>query len=228
MPSESFSLPLLSGVVYTTLLNHRPQLAALGDTVHAAPYKAPPQHPVLGIKPHNTLAADGDALVVPPGFDAVEIGASLGLVVGRTACRVSADEALSYLAGYVLVNEVSLPRDSQDRHYRPSVRFMARDGYCPISATVVPTEEVVAPDDLGVRVWIDGVLVRHTTTGDRLRPVAALLADVTAFMTLQPGDVLTLGAAADAPLARIGQTVEIEIDGLGRLHHTVVAEGSAA
>ncbi|MEY4909593.1 MAG: hypothetical protein RL260_3311, partial [Pseudomonadota bacterium] len=166
------SIPRLSGTVYTTLLNHRPQLAALGDAVHAAPYKAPPQHPVLGVKPRNTLAADGDALVVPAGFDAVEIGASLGLVIGRTACRITADEALSFLAGYVLVNEVSLPRPN---HYRPSVRFMARDGYCPISATVVPTAEVAAPDDLGVRVWIDGVLVRHTTTGDRLRPVAALL-----------------------------------------------------
>lgn len=218
-------LPRLSGVVYTTLLNHRPQLAVLGDAVHAAPYKAPPQHPVLGVKPRNTLAADGDALVVPAGFDAVEIGASLGLVVGRTACRVSVDEALSFLAGYVLVNEVSLPREN---HYRPAVRFMARDGYCPIGATVVPTADVTAPDKLGVRVWIDGVLVQHTTTGDRVRPVAVLLADVTAFMTLQPGDVLTLGATADAPLARVGQTVEIEIDGLGRLHHPVVAEGSAA
>jgi 5-oxopent-3-ene-1,2,5-tricarboxylate decarboxylase/2-hydroxyhepta-2,4-diene-1,7-dioate isomerase len=219
------SIPRLSGTVYTTLLNHRPQLAALGDAVHAAPYKAPPQHPVLGVKPRNTLAADGDALVVPPGFDAVEIGASLGLVIGRTACRITADEALSFLAGYVLVNEVSLPRPN---HYRPSVRFMARDGYCPISATVVPTAEVAAPDDLGVRVWIDGVLVRHTTTGDRLRPVAALLADVTAFMTLQPGDVLTLGVAADAPLARIGQTAVVEIDGLGRLCNPVIAEGSRA
>ena len=222
------SIPRLSGTVYTTLLNHRPQLAALGETVHAAPYKAPPQHPVLGMKPRNTLAADGDALVVPAGFGAVEIGASLGLVVGRTACRVSADKALSYLAGYVLVNEVSLPRDSQDRHYRPSVRFMARDGYCPIGAVVVPAANVAMPDALGVRVWIDGVLVQQTTTGDRLRPVAALLAEVTAFMTLQPGDVLTLGVAADAPLARIGQTAVVEIDGLGRLGNPVIAEGNRA
>ena len=219
------STPRLSGTVYTTLLNHRPQLAALGETVHAAPYKAPPQHPVLGVKPRNTLAGDGDALVVPDGFDAVEIGASLGLVVGRTACHVPAEEALSYLAGYVLVNEVSLPRPN---HYRPSVRFMARDGYCPIGAVVVPAANVAMPDALGVRVWIDGVLVQQTTTGDRLRPVAALLAEVTAFMTLQPGDVLTLGVAADAPLARIGQTAVVEIDGLGRLCNPVIAEGSRA
>lgn len=223
------SIPRLSGTVYTTLLNHRLQLAALGETVHAAPYKAPPQHPVLGVKPRNTRAADGDALVVPDGFDAVEIGASLGLVVGRTACRVSVDEALSYLAGYVLVNEVSLPRPNlQPRHYRPSVRFMARDGYCPIGAAVVPAADVATPDALGVRVWIDGVLVQQTTTGDRVRPVAVLLAEVTAFMTLQPGDVLTLGVAADAPLARIGQTAVVEIDGLGRLCNPVVAEGSRA
>jgi 5-oxopent-3-ene-1,2,5-tricarboxylate decarboxylase / 2-hydroxyhepta-2,4-diene-1,7-dioate isomerase len=61
-----------------------------------------------------------------------------------------------------------------------------------------------------------------------LRPVAALLAEVTAFMTLQPGDVLTLGVAANAPLARIGQTAVVEIDGLGRLCNPVMAEGSRA
>lgn len=143
------------------------------------------------------------------------MGAALGLVIARTACRVSVDRALNFVAGAVIVNDLSLPHT---RFYRPSVRFNARDGFCPIGASVVPLADLPAPvDALGVRVFVDGVLVHSTTTGDRQRSAARLLADVSAFMTLAPGDVLMLGVSAGAPLARARQTVAIEIDGLGRL-----------
>lgn len=226
-PLPAFDWPpyRLSGVVCTCLLNHALQLAALGDQAHQAPYKAPPTAPVLGVKPRNTLAGDGDPLVLPPDSAALEIGASLGIVIGRTACRLTPENALDHVAGYVIVNEVSLPRES---HYRPSVRLMARDGYCPVGAQVVPAASVPQPDALAVRVWIDGELVREGTTGERVRPVAQLLADVTDFMTLQPGDILTLGVAADAPQARAGQAVRLEIEGVGTLAHVVIAEGSPA
>jgi len=227
----------LSGVVYGCLLNHAPALAALGDAVHQPPYKAPPQAPVLYLKPRNTLAADGQAVEVPAGplsghtpagaatdtgAAALQVGAALGLVIGRTACRVSQADALDCVAGAVIVNDLSLPHAS---FYRPSVRLKARDGFCPIGASVVPLAQLPAPvDALGVRVFVDGVLVHSTTTGDRLRNAARLLADVSDFMTLSPGDVLMLGVSAGAPLARAGQTVAIEIDGLGRLTTPLVPE----
>lgn len=213
----------LSGVVYGTLMNDPNALAALGDAVLQAPYKAAPKAPVLYVKPRNTLAGAGDALVLPAGWDTLEIGAALGLVIGRTACRVRADEALSYLAGYVIVNDVSLPHDS---FYRPSIRFKARDGFCPIG-TVVPAAGI-DPDALSVRVLFDGQCVHTASTAGRVRPVAQLLAAVTDFMTLQPGDILMTGVAHGAPKARAGQEVTIDIDGLGRLDNPVVAEEVAA
>ena len=78
----------LSGVVYGCLLNHRPALAALGEAVNAAPYKAAPKAPVLYVKPRNTLAGDGATVCVPTDATELELGAALGLVIGRTACRV--------------------------------------------------------------------------------------------------------------------------------------------
>jgi 5-oxopent-3-ene-1,2,5-tricarboxylate decarboxylase/2-hydroxyhepta-2,4-diene-1,7-dioate isomerase len=81
-------------------------------------------------------------------------------------------------------------------------------------------------DALTVRVYVDGALVQQTHTGDRIRNAARLLADVSEFMTLSPGDILMLGVSADAPLARAGQQVAIEIDGLGRLHNMLVAEAA--
>src|SRR5882672_5724702 len=84
------------GTVYGSLLNFRSALDALGNQVHRPPYKAPPLAPILYIKPRNTLAADGDAIAVPEGVAELEMGASLGLVIGRTACRVREANALSF------------------------------------------------------------------------------------------------------------------------------------
>src|SRR5256885_13364278 len=81
--------PPTRGTVYGTLLNHADALAALGEQVHAAPYKAPPRAPVLYIKPRNTLVGHREPVVVPDGIAEVEIGATLGLVIGTTACRVA-------------------------------------------------------------------------------------------------------------------------------------------
>lgn len=213
----------LSGTVYGVLLNHRPALAALGATASAPPYKAPAQAPVLYVKPRNTLAGSGDAVAVPADAPELEAGASLGIVIGRTACRVSEADALAYVAGYTIVNDVSVPHAS---YYRPSIRFKARDGFCPIGPVVTAREAILDPDGLEVRIHVDGALAQRTTTGDRLRPVARLLADVTEFMTLSPGDVLMLGVSAGAPRVRAGQRVAIEIDGLGRLETRFVAEGA--
>ncbi|RZJ62265.1 MAG: 2-hydroxyhepta-2,4-diene-1,7-dioate isomerase [Acidovorax sp.] len=214
----------LSGAVYGALLNHRPAAAALGDAVHQPPYKAPAVAPVLYVKPRNTLAGHGDAIVVPADAQVLEVGASLGIVIGRAACRVAEQDALAYVAGYTIVGDISVPHGS---FYRPSIRFKARDGFCPIGLRVVPRSEVADPDALAVQVRIDGALVHETTTSGRIRPVARLLAEVSEFMTLSPGDVLLLGASAGAPRVRSGQQVRIAIDGLGELHNHFIAEGGA-
>lgn len=212
----------LSGVVYGALLNHEPAIAALGAAAQLPPYKAPAKAPVLYVKPRNTLVGHGDAVVVPADAHELEVGASLGIVIGRTACRVAPEQALAHVAGYTIVNDISVPHDL---FYRPSIRFKARDGFCPIGPLVVPCGAVDNPDALPVRVWVDDVLVHSTTTGERRRTVARLMADVTEFMTLSPGDVLLLGVSAGAPRVRAGQQVRIEIEGLGQLDNRFVKEG---
>jgi 5-oxopent-3-ene-1,2,5-tricarboxylate decarboxylase/2-hydroxyhepta-2,4-diene-1,7-dioate isomerase len=213
--------PARRGTVYGTLLNHRDALAALGDAVHAPPYKAPPRAPVLYIKPRNTWVGDGDAIVVPADVEALEIGATLGVVIGRSACRIGENDALAYVAGYVIVNDVSVPHAS---YYRPSLRFKARDTFCPIGP-FVPRDAVGSIDALDVIVAIDGEVVQRASTAGLIRPAARLLAEVSEFMTLAPGDVLSLGVAAGAPRARAGQTVRINIDAIGHLENPLVAEG---
>jgi 5-oxopent-3-ene-1,2,5-tricarboxylate decarboxylase/2-hydroxyhepta-2,4-diene-1,7-dioate isomerase len=213
----------LSGRVYGTLVNHRSALESLGSAASAAPYKALPAAPVLYIKPRNTLAQSGDAVVVPADTPELEVGACLGVVIGRTACALSEQTALDFVAGYLIVNDVSVPHSV---FYRPSIRLKARDGFCPIGPRVVPAEAVPNPDDLKIDVFVDGERRQSASTKDLTRSVSRLLADVTDFMTLAPGDVLAVGAAAPAPRVRAGQSVVIEIERVGRLMTSFVGVSS--
>ncbi len=207
-------------MVYGALLNHRSALAALGAAASRPPYKAPPVAPVLYIKPRNTLAVSGDVVWIPAGTLELEVGACLGMVIGRTACRVSEAQALDHVAGYLIVADVSVPHDS---YHRPSIRYKARDGFCPLGPAVIERAAVGDPDALTIRTYLDGALRQTASTSESIRPAARLLADVTEFMTLMPGDVLTLGAAAPAPRVRSGQTLTIELDGLGSLSNPYLA-----
>ena len=215
-----FSIPFdvapfrLSGTVYGALFNHRSVLAALGLAVNQPPYGAPPKAPVLFVKPPNTLAVSGSVVRIPPATPELEIGAAVGVVIGRTACRVSESSALDFVAGYLIVADVSIPHSS---YHRPAVRFKARDGFCPLGPQVTARAAAPKTDALTIRTHVDGVLVQSASTADLIRPAERLLADVTDFMTLSPGDVLALGAAGPAPRARAGQIVTIDVDGLGRL-----------
>jgi 5-oxopent-3-ene-1,2,5-tricarboxylate decarboxylase/2-hydroxyhepta-2,4-diene-1,7-dioate isomerase len=212
--SFDFAPYCLRGTVYGTLLNHRSALAAVGDAASQPPYNAPPKAPVLYIKPRNTLALSGSVVSIPRGTPELEVGACVGMVIGRTACRLSESRALDYVAGYLIVADVSIPHA---KYHRPSIRFKARDGYCPLGPAVTARAAVANPDALSLRTYLDGALQHTASTADLIRPAARLLADVTEFMTLSPGDVLALGAAAPAPRVRSGQTLSIEIDGLGSL-----------
>ena len=118
-------LPVAIGTVYGALLNEQAALDALGDAVNARP---PPQAPILYIKPANTHASDGAAVVVPAGVDALEIGASVAVVL-LAARRVPAERALDYVHGFTLASDVSVPHPD---YYRPAVRFKCRDGFCPL------------------------------------------------------------------------------------------------
>ena len=171
---------------------------------------------MLYIKPRNTLAAHGAVVTVPAGVPELEIGGCLGVVLGRAACRLSAATALEAVAGYVVVSDISIPHTS---FYRPSVPLKCRDGFCPLGPHVTERGSIGDPDALGIRIWVDGELKQSANTRDLVRRVGQLLVDVTEFMTLWPGDVLAVGTAWPVPHARAGQTVAVEIAGLGRLEN---------
>ncbi|KVD10269.1 fumarylacetoacetate hydrolase family protein [Burkholderia ubonensis] len=216
-------LPVAIGTVYGALLNERAALDALGDAVRQPPYGRPPQAPILYIKPANTHAADGAAVVVPAGVDALEIGASVAVVFARRATRVAADRALDYVHGFTLASDVSVPHPD---YYRPAVRFKCRDGFCPLGPAIVPPGALDDVDAIRLTVRIDGNVAQSASTATLIRPVRQLIADVSAFMSFDAGDVLLLGVAGGAPRAKPGSRIEIAAHGIGTLRHALIAEAA--
>lgn len=208
--------------VYGVLLNERATQDRMESAFHEAPYRAPPQAPVLYIKPRNTHTVDGAMVCIPADPGEVLVNATIGLVLARPATRVSADSALDHLAGYLVASDLSLAHASV---YRPALRQRCRDGFLPMSAPMLPG---AAFDLAGAEAvtFVNGVEVDRRGFSAMVRPAAQLLADVTAFMTLDTGDVLLMSAADHAPLVRAGDAVRIEVAGLGSLSYRVERETS--
>jgi 5-oxopent-3-ene-1,2,5-tricarboxylate decarboxylase/2-hydroxyhepta-2,4-diene-1,7-dioate isomerase len=223
IPEGAFAPPV-TGWIYGPLLNERSTLARFGDQLHDKPYVAPPTVPVLYFKPANTHLGHGGRVRLPAYAERVELGASLGLVFGRQVARASAATALDGVVGYTIVLDLSVPNASI---YRPPVREKCFDGACPIGPWVVDKADIAAPETLAIRTFVNGTLVAERRFDDLVRPPRQLVADVTDFMTLSEGDVLTLGYPVGAvPTAGRGDRIRIEIEGIGALD-CVIEEASA-
>ncbi|MDR0216481.1 MAG: fumarylacetoacetate hydrolase family protein [Comamonas sp.] len=211
----SDDLPL--GTVYGALLNDRATVQRLAPQFDSAPYKAAPRAPVLYIKPRNTFASDGAAVATPAEL---RIDATIGLVIGEKASRVSADQALKYVAGFVIASDLTLPHDN---YYRPAIRQRCRDGFLPLSS-LLKGDESFDLNKAGLSVAINGKPAYERSFSMLVRPAAQLMADVTEFMTLAAGDVLLLGPGEASPLARVGDEIHITVPGLGELRHSLTEE----
>ena len=197
--------------VYGTLLNSRAEWDAWAPRMNEAPYNAPPQAPVLYIKPANTWSADGAAVAVPARVPEVEVGATVGMMMG----------AAGEVAGYLLMNDLSVPHTS---YFRPPVKFKCLDGFLGVGNTLLAAGPGVDPAQFVLEVRINGQLRQTVAFSSLVRSAPRLLADVNEFMTLGPDEVLMLGLDSGRPLARAGDRIEIRATGLGTLTQHLVAE----
>jgi 5-oxopent-3-ene-1,2,5-tricarboxylate decarboxylase/2-hydroxyhepta-2,4-diene-1,7-dioate isomerase len=216
------SLPVAGrNTVYGAALNYHSTLESLDCALSTKPYWAPPIAPVLYIKPPNTWIRDGDPIPLPADIAFVQAGVTLAAVIGRDMFRVQPESALSHVEGFTVVNDVTVPHSD---YFRPEIQNRCRDGFCPIGSQLVGPEEMTALDALELRVWVNAQLVCVESTRGLVRPVARLLADVSALFTLVTGDIVLIGAAPSAPLVRAGDRVAVEINGLARIENPVIAE----
>lgn len=208
------------GTVYGALLNDRATVERLAPQFDSAPYKAAPKAPVLYIKPRNTFAAEGASVEIPAVPGEVRVEATIGLVIGRDASKVSVDQAMDHVAGFVVASDLTLPHEN---YYRPAVVQRNRDGFCPMSR-LLRDQPGFDLDHATLSVTINGERAYERSFATLVRPAAQLIADVSEFMTLAAGDVLLLGPGEGSPLARAGDRIKITVPGLGELSHGVAEE----
>ncbi|WP_396433703.1 fumarylacetoacetate hydrolase family protein [Limnohabitans sp.] len=203
------------GTVYGTLLNFRREWDLWAPRMTQDPHKAAPQAPILYVKSANTFSPAGQALQLQDGVSEVDIGATLGLVVGVEA----------QVTGAVLLCDWSVPHAS---YYRPPVKFRCRDGFLALPQQVTQGQ-VSDWAALQIAVSRNGERVQTVDLRALMRDLPTLLTDVGEFMTLQAGDVLMVGtdglADGTRPRAKAGDRVEISAPGFSSVS---VQVGAAA
>ena len=186
-----------------------------------------PERPLLFAKWPNTLIGDGDPIRIPAISEHVDYEAELGVVIGRRARAVSAGDALDYVEGYVVANDVS-GRDLQfaDGQW---VRGKSLDTFLPVG-DLVPASEVPDPQALAIRAVLNGVIMQESNTSNMIFGVADVIAFVSQAITLEPGDLIITGTPAGVGAFREppvwmkpGDEITIEIDGVGSITNPVIA-----
>ncbi len=180
-----------------------------------------PEKPILFIKPSTSINDPEGVIEIPPQSVShrIDYEGELALVIGRKASRVSAADALSYVFGYTILNDVTA-RDVQKSDGQWT-RAKGMDTFCPVGPVVVT--DGIDPDKVGIRTRLNGTVVQESNTELLIWKVAELIAFITDTMTLLPGDILTTGTPAGVGPMKPGDVVEVEVDGIGVLRNPVAA-----
>jgi len=169
------------------------------------------------LKAPNALASHGDTVTVPAGKDRIDWEAELAVVIGEQCKAVDADDAMDVVAGFTCMNDVS-NRDDQDREQN-WVRGKAFDNAAPLGPVMATPDEV--PADASVELRVNGETKQSSDREHMIFDVPTLIEEITTYLTLEAGDVIATGTPEGVGALADGDTVEIEIEGVGTLEHDV-------
>ncbi len=189
----------------------------------------PFEKPRIIFKVPSSVAAPGTPIPLPPEVSKLDFEAELAVVIGAYAKNVCKEDALQYVAGYTVLNDASA-REFQFDISPPQTTFAkSMDCFAPMGPWLVTADEIPDPQNLEVFCWLNGSQMQHGHTRDMLFPVATLIAYLSQFMTLEPGDVIAtgtpagIGAFRKPPLyLKPGDQLRFEVSRVGRLEHMIV------
>ena len=177
---------------------------------------APQQEPLVFLKGPNALAGHRACTARPADVKFMHYECELAVVIGRPARRVASDAALAHVAGYTVANDYAV-RDYLENYYRPNLRAKNRDGATLLGPWLVDASDITDPMNLELRTTVNGTVTQHGNTRDMILDVARLIAHLSSFMTLSPGDVILTGTPEGVVNVNPGDEIVTEIDGVGRL-----------
>jgi 2,4-didehydro-3-deoxy-L-rhamnonate hydrolase len=191
--------------------------------------------PYVFMKPITTLINPGDPIRIPAvSPDHIDWELELGVIIGQRCKGVSEADALKYVAGYTVVNDISdrVFRPNPGRNQRPKDTFFDwqhgkwHDTFCPMGPCVLPADDCPDPQKLKMTLKVNGQIEQDASTADMVFPVAAIVSFVSSFVTLEPGDIISTGTPdgvghAKGKYLKRGDVVEAAIDGIGVLRNPV-------
>lgn len=201
--------PILASKVICIGKNYAAHAAEMGGEA--------PQDPVIFLKPNTSIVGPGAPIVRPPSSSEVHYEGELAVVIGRPCKDVPAARALDVVLGYTAANDVTA-RDHQ-RHDGQWTRAKGHDTFCPLGPWI---ETSLDPTDLAITTTVDGETKQSSRTSLLLHDIPAIVEWVSAVMTLLPGDVILTGTPGGVGPIVAGQTVAVEIEGIGALSNPVV------
>lgn len=211
------------GQIHAVGLNYRAHAIESGSQ--------PPKEPIIFNKALSCLSGPDDDIVIPRGAEAVDWEVELGLVIGTEAYQVSEAQALDHVAGYMTVNDVS-ERDFQRHRGGQFVKGKSAPGFGPLGPWLVTRDEVRDPQNLPLRLEVNGAIMQDGDTSDMIFSVAWLISHISGFFRLTPGDVIITGTPSGVGMGRTpptylqpGDVVTAEVGGLGRQTQHVRAQG---
>lgn len=204
-----FLTPTQPSKIVAVGLNYRDHAAELKQQV--------PEEPIMFLKPPTALLPHRGKIVYPKSCQRLDYEAELGLVIKRTARSVPSNKALGYVLGYVCFNDVTA-RDLQ-RKDGQWTRAKSFDTFAPIGPWI---ETDVDLSDAPIRAYLNGVLRQDSNINNFIFDVPYLVHFISTVMTLYPGDVIATGTPSGVGPMQPGDTVEIEVEGIGRLRNTIV------
>lgn len=181
-----------------------------------------PDRAVLFMKPASSILADGGTVVIPPATGSCHYEIELAVLIGQAGKEIDAALALEHVAGYGVALDLTL-RDLQNELKAKGLPWeiaKAFDTACPLSS-FVPASQVPDPQNLRLRLRVNGELRQDGTSADMLRPVARLISEASHYFTLEAGDILLTGTPSGVGPLVSGDSVEAEITGVGRLSVSV-------
>jgi 2-keto-4-pentenoate hydratase/2-oxohepta-3-ene-1,7-dioic acid hydratase in catechol pathway len=179
-----------------------------------------PDRPLIFMKGPNALAGHGDTVPLLAGKERIDYEAELGVVVGEQCRHVSAEDAMDVVEGFTCFNDVS-NRDDQRREQN-WIRGKAFDNSAPVGPVLATPDEV--PDDAYVRSRVNGELRQDSSREDFIFTIPELIEEITTYVTLEPGDVIATGTPEGVGPLSDGDTVEVEVEGVGTLVNDVAGE----
>ncbi|OSP53757.1 fumarylacetoacetate hydrolase family protein [Pseudoruegeria sp. SK021] len=188
-----------------------------------------PEEPVIFAKATSAICGPNDDVEKPRNSVKMDWEVELGVVIGKTAKYVTEDEALSHVAGYCVVNDLS-ERDFQIKRSGQWTKGKSADTFGPIGPWLVTRDEISDPQDLSMYLEVNGHRYQDGSTNTMHFNVAKVISHLSQFMSLQPGDVISTGTPPGVGMGQkpetylnVGDTMELGIEGLGVQRQTVIA-----